>query len=784
MRLASQLTGWRIDIHSESKVREMEARARQSLAAIERPTAAGAPASRSEALFAGRLALGGRGRERQARGAGVGRRRRRRRGRARRSSRRRRRRPRSSGRARPRRPRASPRQARGGRGRSGAARRQRREARPREPTADARRRHHAPMAAPCADSIRTCIGCRRRAPAGELVRLAAGRTGTVVVAGGARPGRGASLHPRARPASRRALRTGALARAFKQRVDGRRTPRSCSQRITQLRRAGRSKRQRTIMIGSGYERRTRNAGGTGRAARAGLRAGQGPRTFSQGDWSTKVRALGIDVANHMSHLEPADVDRVRRAVERERQESLVEERLNDTVIRRRSKTAAGGAPAARRPPRRAAPPPAGRRRRRPRPRAGRARRRRGRARAAAPRRRRGRAAERRAGRRRAPPPRRSRAAAPSPPRQRRAAPPAAPAPPPAPAERRPRRAGRRARRAAVARRRSRPSRSRSSPARRRRARSSSCPASPPRGDAPGAAHRDQGPRRGAAAPRPQRRSLNRAPGRPRSLRPARRSVPADSAPAAFPKKRVAAAGKKLKQTQITTPAEHKRVVRMGDTIAVSELAKKMAVKGHEIIKKLWALGMMGVEHQPGHRPRHRDADRHRVRLPDRVDRVPRGRGPHRRRDAGQPRGPGPARAGGHHHGPRRPRQDVAARRHPQGQRRRRARRAASPSTSAPTRCTREQRRRRVPRHAGPRGVHRHARPRRPDDRHRRAGRRRRRRADAADHRGDQPRQGGGGADRRRGQQDRQAGRQPGPDPQQAVRARPGLRGVGRRRRSS
>ena len=28
VRLASQLTGWRIDIHSESKVREMEARAR------------------------------------------------------------------------------------------------------------------------------------------------------------------------------------------------------------------------------------------------------------------------------------------------------------------------------------------------------------------------------------------------------------------------------------------------------------------------------------------------------------------------------------------------------------------------------------------------------------------------------------------------------------------------------------------------------------------------------------------------------------------------------------
>ena len=35
VRLASQLTGWRIDIHSESKVREMEARGRASLALIE-----------------------------------------------------------------------------------------------------------------------------------------------------------------------------------------------------------------------------------------------------------------------------------------------------------------------------------------------------------------------------------------------------------------------------------------------------------------------------------------------------------------------------------------------------------------------------------------------------------------------------------------------------------------------------------------------------------------------------------------------------------------------------
>ena len=47
-----QLTGWRIDIHSESKVREMEARARQSLAAIKSgPDGGGLAAATVEALF-------------------------------------------------------------------------------------------------------------------------------------------------------------------------------------------------------------------------------------------------------------------------------------------------------------------------------------------------------------------------------------------------------------------------------------------------------------------------------------------------------------------------------------------------------------------------------------------------------------------------------------------------------------------------------------------------------------------------------------------------------------
>src|SRR6516225_8865575 len=100
------------------------------------------------------------------------------------------------------------------------------------------------------------------------------------------------------------------------------------------------------MIGSGYERRNEGMGTP--------EAPVGPRVrvydlakdmgVNKDELVKKVRAMGIDIANHMSQLESADADRVRRAVERERHEGLVEERLtvDGTVIRRRSKTAAGG----------------------------------------------------------------------------------------------------------------------------------------------------------------------------------------------------------------------------------------------------------------------------------------------------------------------------------------------------------------------------------------------------------------------------------------------------------
>jgi len=330
------------------------------------------------------------------------------------------------------------------------------------------------------------------------------------------------------------------------------------------------------MMGSGYERRPEPEAPTGPRLRVYELAKD--LNVQPKDLVAKVRAMGIEVANHMSHLESVDVDRVRRAVDRERLENLEEVRLNDTVIRRRSKSAvaasAGAAAgAAARPaapaaaPPLVAPPPAPR----------------------------------------APEPAAPVATAPEVSTQRHArepevverpaprpsappAPPAAAAPPPA------------------------------APAMAAKPAAAPEPEAPPRpqiktipqpvvtGSAatgafiqlPGTQARNEQPvqrfeikdrdeelrRLGRGAP------MMRQPagGRPGFGRPG--FGPGGARPGGIPKKRVAAAGKKLKQTQITTPAEHKRVIRMADTIAVAELAKKMAVQGREIIKKLWALGMM------------------------------------------------------------------------------------------------------------------------------------------------------------------------------------------------
>jgi predicted RNA-binding protein YlxR (DUF448 family) len=72
------------------------------------------------------------------------------------------------------------------------------------------------MTSPERESERTCVGCRRRAPARALARLAV-EDGILRVWGRGRgrpAGRGASLHPDAACLAA-ALKSGAFARAFR-----------------------------------------------------------------------------------------------------------------------------------------------------------------------------------------------------------------------------------------------------------------------------------------------------------------------------------------------------------------------------------------------------------------------------------------------------------------------------------------------------------------------------------------------------------------------------------------
>ena len=124
----------------------------------------------------------------------------------------------------------------------------------------------------------------------------------------------------------------------------------------------------------------------------------------------------------------------------------------------------------------------------------------------------------------------------------------------------------------------------------------------------------------------------------------------------------------------------KREVTIGETITVAGARAEDGRQGHRSHQDHDEHGRDG-HHQPAHRPGHRGARR-------------RGDGPHRQGAQGRPGRRGPAgraacpssdasaAAGGHRHGPRRPRQDLAARLHPHAPRWRRARRAASRSTSA------------------------------------------------------------------------------------------------------
>ncbi|MGA7743580.1 MAG: translation initiation factor IF-2 [Polyangia bacterium] len=336
---------------------------------------------------------------------------------------------------------------------------------------------------------------------------------------------------------------------------------------------------------SGYERRDPGSEAAGTAVSAAKirvyelakEVGLAPK-----DMVAKIRSLGVEVGNHMSNLDGVDADRVRRAIERERQESLVEERLSDTVIRRRSRTAGAARPA---PARTAAlsaaatssvieaPPPA------PAPET---------PVAATP------ASVSLRGEPEAPAPvAETRAPAVS-----EAMPEATPAPVEESAGAAPAEVAVEAETEPM-----------SLPAEASLVTPIPVPVKIPQPVVTGSAATGQfiqlpglGSRE-ANVPKieikdrdEELRRLGR--GSLVSRGPGGRDWRAPGAPGQRPggppRKKVALAGKKLKQTLITTPAEHKRVIRMGEAIGVADLAQKMGVKGNEVVKKLWALGMMGV----------------------------------------------------------------------------------------------------------------------------------------------------------------------------------------------
>ncbi len=60
-----------------------------------------------------------------------------------------------------------------------------------------------------------------------------------------------------------------------------------------------------------------------------------------------------------------------------------------------------------------------------------------------------------------------------------------------------------------------------------------------------------------------------------------------------PKKKKVSVGRDAKKTQLTTPAAHKRVLEVENTMSVSTMAQEMGLKATDVIKKLMSSGVMG-----------------------------------------------------------------------------------------------------------------------------------------------------------------------------------------------
>ncbi len=262
------------------------------------------------------------------------------------------------------------------------------------------------------------------------------------------------------------------------------------------------------------------------------------------DLIQRMATLGIQVRNHMSVLDPAEVDRVKRALDKDRSETLVEERIRPTVVRRKRRKkaepkAAAGEPAEATQPPSVEPP----------------------AEAAAP----ASVSE--------PPPVETPATAepvsatppePEPKRKKRA-----PEPPPAEAQLQPEE---------------------------EQGRFAHDPLPPGvmrrgKAKAPGAAPLSEGARRRIVAEHAAQRE-QQAPRR-REIR-GRSSIGPTGRPQGRPGKKRLQPGKKPKQTEITVPSAQKRVIRIDDNIQLQTLAQRMSLKATDVLMRLMELGVSGV----------------------------------------------------------------------------------------------------------------------------------------------------------------------------------------------
>jgi translation initiation factor IF-2 len=131
------------------------------------------------------------------------------------------------------------------------------------------------------------------------------------------------------------------------------------------------------------------------------------------------------------------------------------------------------------------------------------------------------------------------------------------------------------------------------------------PGGPPRGPAPGGAggpmptmpapDRAGDRRRRPAGAAPAGRAdadRNKRPGTRRRQVLNREDLYSSNARGGRGRRRKMPARKGGAKTQLTTPAAHKRVVRVDGTISVGELGKELGVKASELIRKLMQMGMM------------------------------------------------------------------------------------------------------------------------------------------------------------------------------------------------